>query len=311
MKAPGLLSEIKNNPKVLAAVIVFHLVLVVLLSISLFKDNKPVAPAAKKHNIIDAVVVDAKQYDEREKQKKLAAQKKRDEEKRRKEAQKKLKQQQELEKKKQAEARRKKELERKKAAEKKKQLALKKKKEEELKRKKAAEKKAREKKLREQKALEEKKRLEAERRKKLEQQRLEAERKRLEEEERKRRAEEKAEIERALLEEERMREQARKAAERAARLQTQREQYIMDIAQDVENNWLRPATNVEGQSCDVIVTQAMSGDVIDVRLQSCSSSSDNAFKRSVERAVRTASPLPKAPNPDVFEREIYFTFKPR
>jgi hypothetical protein len=31
----------------------------------------------------------------------------------------------------------------------------------------------------------------------------------------------------------------------------------------------------------------------------------------VERAVRKASPLPLPPNPDVFDREIYFTFKPR
>ena len=51
------------------------------------------------------------------------------------------------------------------------------------------------------------------------------------------------------------------------------------------------------------------GDVIDVKLQSCAN--DNAFQRSVERAVRKASPLPLPPNPDVFDREIYFTFKPR
>ena len=83
----------------------------------------------------------------------------------------------------------------------------------------------------------------------------------------------------------------------------------MQIQQKVENNWLRPITNIEGQSCDVIVTQTMAGDVIDVRLQSCTS--DNAFQRSVERAVRKASPLPLSPNPDVYDREIYFTFKPR
>ena len=53
----------------------------------------------------------------------------------------------------------------------------------------------------------------------------------------------------------------------------------------------------------------MKGDVIDVRLQSCTG--DTAFQRSVERAVRKAEPLPLAPNPDVYDREIYFTFKPR
>ena len=113
--------------------------------------------------------------------------------------------------------------------------------------------------------------------------------------------EEKAEFERALLEEERREEEAPK--------QTQHQRYIMLIAQRVENNWLRPATTSEEQSCEVIVTQTMMGDVIDVQLQSCTS--DKAFQRSVERAVRKASPLPLPPDPELFDREIYFKFKPR
>ena len=141
-----------------------------------------------------------------------------------------------------------------------------------------------------------------------EKQRLEAEKKRKVEDERKRRAEEKAEFERALLEEERREEEARKQAERAARLLTQRQQYGLRIKQAVEHNWLRPATNIEGFSCDVIIRQTMTGDVIDVQLKSCTN--DNALQRSVERAVRKASPLPLPPNPDVFDREIQFTFKP-
>ena len=119
----------------------------------------------------------------------------------------------------------------------------------------------------------------------------------------------KAEFERSLLEEERREEEAREQPERAARLQTQRQQYIMHIAQLVENNWLRPVTTTAGQSCEVIVRQTMSGEVIDVRVQACTS--DNAFQRSVERAVRKASPLPLPPDPELFEREIYFKFKPR
>ena len=97
----GLLSEIKNNPWALALVIVFHIVLIVLLSINLASDEKPPMPAAQKHKIIDAVVIDATKYDEREKQKKLAAQKKIDD---KKAAEKKRKQ--ELEKKKQLEKQR-------------------------------------------------------------------------------------------------------------------------------------------------------------------------------------------------------------
>ncbi len=61
----------------------------------------------------------------------------------------------------------------------------------------------------------------------------------------------------------------------------------------------------------MIVKQTMSGDVIDVRVQACTSTSDKAFQRSVERAVRKASPLPLPPDPELFDREIVFTFKPR
>jgi colicin import membrane protein len=299
----GLLSEIKNNPWALALVIVVHLVLIVLLSINLASDEKPPVPAAKKHNIIDAVVVDATKYDEREKQKKLAAQKKIEDkkaaEKKRKqeiENKKKLEKQRLAEKKKQEQklaAEKKKAAEKRKAAEKEKALALAKKKE--------ADEKERQR-LAQEKAAKEKKERELK-----EKQRLAAEKKRKEEEERQRRAEEKAEMEREMLEEERREEEARVQAARAARLQTQLQQYMMQIDQAVENNWLRPATSSEEQSCEVIVTQTMSGDVIDVQLQSCSS--DTAFQRSVERAVRKASPLPLPPDPELFERQIQFTFK--
>ena len=298
----GLLTEIKNNPWALALVIVFHIVLIVLLSINLASDEKPPMPAAQKHKIIDAVVIDATKYDEREKQKKLAAQKKIDdkkaaEKKRKQELEKKQLEKQRLaEKKKQQEklaVEKKKAAEKQRAAEKEKALALAKKKEAEKKEKQrlAQEKAAKEKKERELK----------------EKQRLAAEKQRKEEEERQRRAEEKAEFERALLEEERREEEARVQAARAARLQTQLQQYMMQIDQAVENNWLRPATSSEEQSCEVIVTQTMSGDVIDVQLQSCTS--DNAFQRSVERAVRKASPLPLPPDPELFDRKIQFTFK--
>ena len=265
-------------------VVLFHIALVVLLSINLSNDEKPPMPMAQKHKIIDAVVVDANQYDKREKQKKVAAEKK-------------------IEDKKKAEKKRL--LEKKKVVEKK-RLAEKKKVEEKkiaIAKKKKAEQKAKEKKEKERKAREQQEK------QRQQQARLEAEKKRKIEEERQRRAEEKAEFQRALLEEERREEAAKKQAEYAAKLQTLRQKYIMLIAQKVENNWLRPVSNMEGQSCDVVVTQTMMGDVIDVRLQSCTN--DNAFQRSVERAVRKASPLPLPPNPDVFDREIYFTFKPR
>jgi hypothetical protein len=120
---------------------------------------------------------------------------------------------------------------------------------------------------------------------------------------------EKAEFERALLEEERREEEARVQPASAARLQAQRQQYIMQIAQKVERNWLRPASTSEDQSCEVVVMQNMMGDVIDVQLQACTS--DNAFQHSIERAVYKASRLPLPPDPELFDRKIYFKFKPR
>ncbi len=309
MSSSGLFSEIKKHPWILAAVILLHLGLAILLGLNLSSDDAPPSPAAQKHKIINAVAVNTKQYDERKKQKKHAIQKK-VEDKKAAEKKKKLalKKKKSEEKKRQAE---KKKTERKKQQEieKKTLLLAKKKEQEKLKKEKLTkEKKIKEKQLKEKLAKEKlakEKRVKERQRK----ERLAAEKKRKAEEERQHRAEEKAEFERALLEEERREEEAKKQAARAVRLQTQRQQYIMLIAQKVENNWLRPVLTTAGQSCEVIVTQTMSGSVIDVRVQSCTS--DNAFQRSVERAVRKASPLPLPPDPELFDREIYFKFKPR
>lgn len=159
------------------------------------------------------------------------------------------------------------------------------------------------------KNLAEKKRLESVKKKAEEEKRkqveLEAKRK-LEEENR--RKEEAAELQRKLADEERMEAEARQAKERDSRLQTLRSQYVRLIEQKVERNWLRPVTSKSNMSCEVIVTQTSLGDVIDVSLKKCAN--DLAFQRSIERAVRKASPLPPPPSPEVFDREIHFTFKP-
>ena len=101
---------VSRDPKALAVVILFHVVLIVLLSINLASDEKPPVPSSQKHNIIDAVAVDASKYDERKKQQKLAEQKK-------------IADRKAAEKKRLQEKKKKQELERKKAAEKKRQAA--------------------------------------------------------------------------------------------------------------------------------------------------------------------------------------------
>ena len=124
-----------------------------------------------------------------------------------------------------------------------------------------------------------------------------------------RRKAEAAELQRKLAEEERLEAEARQAKENNAKLQSLRSQYVRLIEQKVERNWLRPATSTSGMSCEVVVTQTSLGDVVDVSLKKCVN--DLAFQRSIERAVRKASPLPPPPSPEVFDREIHFTFKPR
>ncbi|HBR98550.1 MAG TPA: hypothetical protein DD979_14425, partial [Gammaproteobacteria bacterium] len=85
--------------------------------------------------------------------------------------------------------------------------------------------------------------------------------------------------------------------------------YQRAIQQKVERNWIKPPGISGNYGCDVKVRQIPSGDVIDVEVRGCRGGSD-ALRRSVEAAVRRASPLPSAPDPGVFEPEITIFFRP-
>lgn len=276
MTSSGLLHEMKTRPIVLAAVIVFHIVLIVLLSINL-NSSEVHKPAGSNKKTVKAFVVDVAKIEAEAK---------------------KLKQEKDAKKKK---LKREQEKVKKALAAEKKRLANIKKKQADEKKRLADLKK---------KNLVEKKRLSAEKKKAVEdkkkKQAQEAKRKAVEE---KRRQEEAAELQRQLADEERQEAEAQQAAENNARLQSLRSQYVRLIEQKVMRNWLRPATSTSSMSCEVNVTQTSLGDVIDVSLGQCVN--DVAFQRSIERAVRKASPLPPAPDPRVFDREIHFTFKPR
>ncbi len=163
------------------------------------------------------------------------------------------------------------------------------------------------------KAEAEKKRLAEEKRKQAE-----AEKKRLAEEKRKqaeaerkrREAEDKKRREEALMRQ--MAEEAERLAEEDARqhqaqLSRQQLQYVSDIQNKVSRNWLRPAGST-GTLCSVLINQIPSGDVVGVQVTDCDG--DIAFKQSVERAVRKASPLPLPADPELFQREIEFVFTP-
>ena len=159
------------------------------------------------------------------------------------------------------------------------------------------------------KKVAQKKKAEAEKKKIAEEKKKQAaEGKRLAELEQKRRQQEQAELKQRLEDEERGEAEALQQALHNKRLNSLRAQYVKLIEQKVERNWLRPVTSTRDMSCQVIVTQTSLGDVTSVSLQQCTN--DLAFQRSIERAVRRASPLPPPPSPEVFDREIHFTFKP-
>ena len=131
----------------------------------------------------------------------------------------------------------------------------------------------------------------------------------------------KAEEAKRKAEEERKRKEAEQAlkkrmAEEQSRLQAERNRQLASmlltyqdlVAGKVRRNWTRPVGSKSDFSCKVLVQQLPDGDVVGVQLlESCG---NPALDRSVESAVRKASPLPKPPDPELFDREIEFTFKP-
>lgn len=153
--------------------------------------------------------------------------------------------------------------------------------------------------------------------------REEAERKRREEEELERKRAEaelarQQEIERQRAENERRRREeeaealaAAIAAEEAineARNSDDMVAYLFALQQKVVRNWSPPPSRRDGLNCEVLVRQTPSGEVLDVRVLSCNG--DAAVERSIEAAVRRASPLPVPGNELLFEPNVRFVFKP-
>ena len=140
---------------------------------------------------------------------------------------------------------------------------------------------------------------EQERLARIEQERQAEELRRQQAEEARLRAEREAELRMAMQAEERL-----MVAEQAGLLA----QYIAVIRQKVERNWVRPASAGAGLECVVHVTQIPGGEVVGVRLGKCNG--DAVVVRSIEAAVYRSSPLPLPPDPELFERNLRFTFKP-
>ncbi len=169
--------------------------------------------------------------------------------------------------------------------------------------------------LMEQQRLEELERQEEEERRRRE--REEADRKKQEEEEKERQRQEaerkrQEDIERQRLENERLRREL-EAEQRQAELEADEQRfaarnsaemaaYQFAIAQKVRQSWAVPASAGPETRCSVRVTQLPGGEVVGVNIISCNG--DEAVLRSVEAAIRRASPLPEPADPDLFDRNL-------
>lgn len=84
-------------------------------------------------------------------------------------------------------------------------------------------------------------------------------------------------------------------------------QYVEVIRQKVERNWSRPPGVADGISCEIRVRQLRSGEVVSVQVVNCAGG--EVLIRSIETAVRKASPLPQPRDPSLFDANLRFPFK--
>jgi len=101
---------------------------------------------------------------------------------------------------------------------------------------------------------------------------------------------------------------AAEAEANAARAAGLQDQYMLMIENHVKRRWEKPLSARAGIECVANVTQALTGDVLSVTIGRCNG--DDAMRRSVEDAVRRASPLPRPPTQAVFSRTFTLTFAP-
>ena len=126
-----------------------------------------------------------------------------------------------------------------------------------------------------------------------------------------------AEIERQRQENERLRAEAAMARQaeldaESSRLEAMQADakaaYAYAIRQRVMNRWVQPPTATSGIECIVNIKQLAGGEVVNVSIGRCNG--DEAVRRSIEAAVRGASPLPSPADPSVFTRDIQLVFRP-
>ncbi len=274
-----MLDWIKENSTAFAVAVVLHLLFLTALLVNWHMD-KPEHVVLEQGEIIQVSAVDASSYDA---ELKKIEQKKRAEQRKKADAIRKAKAREEAKKKKkQQEIRTKKEQQR--------RL-------EELKRKQALEKK---KKAEKKKAQQEKERKKAEQKKKIAEQKRQQEKKkkaaqekqRLEQKKKQQIAEQKRQAEVKLKEQ-------RQRAEKLRRSKGIINRHVALISKKIEHHWRQPLNFSSGLQCKVEISLLHSGKVTSVKV--VESSGDREFDRSVENAVRRASPLPVPTDSVIFK----------
>ena len=91
-----------------------------------------------------------------------------------------------------------------------------------------------------------------------------------------------------------------------AQLTDAEEKYILTIKSKIESNWLIPHDTKYDKICTVIVNQIPSGKVTDVKVHGCKA--DILYIDSLINAVWRSSPLPVAPDIEVFQENIVLQF---
>ena len=177
------------------------------------------------------------------------------------------------------------------------------KREREKKEREVAKKREREKKERE--AVKKRKREQAER-KAAEATKREETRKR--EEAERRVAQAKRALEKAQRRESKHRDQARELRRQADALRAQQlDAWRIAIKSRVERFWVQPPVT-RYAACEVLVVQNEKGEVLRVEMLTCPASW--ALQESLRNAVLKASPLPRVPSPELFDRRLVIRFHP-
>ncbi len=102
--------------------------------------------------------------------------------------------------------------------------------------------------------------------------------------------------------------QKQQQAIQARRNQQLQNSWIGLLKAKIQRNWVIPPGYQPGQSCQVTVKQDQGGYILSLQIGQCSG--DELFRRSIETAVKRSEPLPLAPNQQVFQATLNFTFKP-